>query len=84
MAKKPKYGVTISGEQLEAAAKTLKFTPDNLARRLARTIEEMVGGLIETHFEEISETWEKAEDDKMKLSASVALEGSPRKAACQP
>jgi len=81
MAKKSKkHDVVITGEQIEAAAKTLKFTPDNLARRLARTIEAMVGGLIETHFEEISETWEKAEDDKMKLSASVALEGSPRKA----
>lgn len=61
-------------------AKKPKTAADDLGRRLATKIESMVGGLIDAHFDEIRETWEKAEDGKMKLSAKVALEGSPRKA----
>ncbi len=60
--------------------KKYKAAADDLGRRLARKVEAMVGGLIESHFKEITETWDKAEDGKLKLSASVALEGSPRKA----
>ncbi|OPZ03643.1 MAG: hypothetical protein BWZ08_02856 [candidate division BRC1 bacterium ADurb.BinA292] len=55
-------------------------TANGLGPRLARKIEAMVGGLIESHFPEIEETWDKAEDGKMSLSAKVSIEGSPRKA----
>lgn len=63
-------------------AKKLKVVVevDALARRLANKIEAMVGGLIESHFDEIKETWEKAENGKMPLAIKVAMEGSPRKA----
>lgn len=61
-------------------AKNYKAAADDLGRRLANKIETMVGGLIATHFDEIRETWGKAEDGKMKLSANVAMEGSARQA----
>jgi len=80
MAKKPKYGVTISGEQLEAAAKTIAFKEEDLGHRLADKIAGMVAELIDSHVDEIAETWDAAEDKKMKLSLSVAMEGSPRQA----
>ena len=62
------------------AKKSKTVATADLGRRLATKIEAMVGGLIESHFPQIEETWDKAEDGKMSLSAKIALEGSPRKA----
>lgn len=81
MAKKPKkHDVVITGEQIEAAAKTIAFKNEDLGHRLADKIGGMVRDLIGAHADEIAETWEAAEDGKMKLSVGVAMEGSPRQA----
>lgn len=53
---------------------------DELGRRLADKIAAMVGGLVAANFAQIQETWDKAEDRKLSLSAKIALEGSARQA----